>query len=82
MMNVAVGFRERAPLDRLLARLEAVGSRPATPIGPGQPAASYFRAPDGTPFEILSIDASYDHQIGFVPRPNNPVQGILDAIAV
>jgi catechol 2,3-dioxygenase-like lactoylglutathione lyase family enzyme len=81
MMNVALGYRDRPPLDRLVARLEAIGSLPATPLGPGELAASYFFAPDGTPLEILAMPAAEEHNFGFAPRPDNPVKGILDAIA-
>ena len=48
LMNLAVGFRERAELERLYERIVANGYRPNAELMPGQPAAPTSRTPTAT----------------------------------
>jgi catechol 2,3-dioxygenase-like lactoylglutathione lyase family enzyme len=67
MSHVALGFRDRRDLDRLVARLERAGCALTTPLGQ-QPAGTYLHAPDGTALEVLSITREHDASYGWVPR--------------
>jgi hypothetical protein len=68
-MNVAVGHRERARTDALLARLAAAGHEAPAPL-PETPAGGVYIADrEGNSFEVVAQPREFDAEFGFVPRP-------------
>ena len=72
LMNVAVGYRQRADLPPLVETLSAAGSPPTSPLLDNQlPAGAYVHAPDGTSVEVLAVPPEFDSATGFAPRADS-----------
>jgi catechol 2,3-dioxygenase-like lactoylglutathione lyase family enzyme len=70
IMNVAVGFRDRALLDDLYARIVEAGYPVADPLPPPPAGATYLHDDQGTSLEILGLPREFDPVYGFVPVPS------------
>lgn len=75
MMNIGLGFREREPLERLVARLIERGHETTVPLGPGLPAATYAWGPENISIELLCVPEHQDALVGFLPRNDSPLFG-------
>jgi catechol 2,3-dioxygenase-like lactoylglutathione lyase family enzyme len=67
MMNIALGWRERAPMLALVQRIEAAGYHFNTPLAP-HPSSAYLCGCEGLSLELISISQEFDQHAGFVPR--------------
>lgn len=74
IMNVAVGWRERAQLEDLYARLDAAGYPISCELPPPPAGATYLRDDQGHSLEILAVPREFDAQYGFVPLPTWQVE--------
>jgi catechol 2,3-dioxygenase-like lactoylglutathione lyase family enzyme len=69
IMNIAVGHRDRASVERLHDRIAAAGHRIAAPLPTPPAGATYLRDDQGTSLEILGVPREFDANYGFVPVP-------------
>jgi catechol 2,3-dioxygenase-like lactoylglutathione lyase family enzyme len=69
IMNVAVGWREREPLEALAERLVGAGYPLSAELPPPPAGATYLRDDQGNSLEILAVPREFDPVYGFVPVP-------------
>jgi catechol 2,3-dioxygenase-like lactoylglutathione lyase family enzyme len=69
IMNIAIGFRERAALDLAIQRAIAGGCTINAPLGSAEATATYLKDPLGNSLEMLCIPQNLDHLYGWVGRP-------------
>ena len=70
IMNVAIGYRERARTDVLLARIAEAGYTASADLPPTPAGGVYVTGPDATSFEIIAQPRDFDADFGFAPHPD------------
>lgn len=69
VMNIALGYRDRAAIDDAMARAKSGGGSLNAPLADTVPAATYAKDPLGNSIEMLWIPAKLDVDYGWSPRP-------------
>lgn len=68
IMNIALAFRDRKPMQQLLDRLQARGYDIPAPIEAGPLAVTYIWGPERISVEMFCTPEEFDSRVGFVPR--------------
>ena len=71
LMNIAIGYRDRASLAADVAAAEAVGARSTVEI-PDSSGSTYLRLDDRLSVEMLLVPPDLDEHFGYVPQELAP----------
>lgn len=72
LMHAAVGFRDKARLERLADRLVAAGHPLTAPLPAGESGGTYVDCGDGLTLELFAAPPAHDAGYGFIPVPPPP----------